>query len=598
MLRARIYAGGEGCGVVDKRKFPDAALQLPVEFEFHFAVYDKGQTMTSQTSPPAENTQEKTRKGPLYWVERIGNALPDPYWLFVILAGVTVLASWLGSRADLKVEDPNSGEIVGVENLLTADGVQTMIKEAVNNFVSFPPLGVILIVMLGVAVAENSGLIGAAMRWAVRGVSPKWITFAVAMTAVTGSIASDAVFIIMIPLGAAAFREVGRSPITGVIVAFAASAGGFNASLLLNITDVLLGGITTSAAQFVDPDYEVSPLANYFFVMPSSIVLALLITVVTELVTKKRVNSIVDPDAVDYEEAAFDSPDEQLQGNKQYDAHKAASETSFGVTNPRKEQEKQWIQDRENKALRVTAIVFVLMLAAYFALLFVSGSPLQGPGGAVMESVLIRNIAVVIAVMFFVLGVTYGLVFGSINSSADIPSYMGKGIKSMVGVLVLFFAASQFLAYFEWSNLGIWIAVKGAEFLEAVSLPEPLLFALFVLIVVAINMFITSGSAQWALMAPIIVPMFMLLGVAPEVTQMLYRIGDAPASTITPMSPYFAIALTYLRQYYKKGGVGTLISLCLPHAVVMLVGWFLFFLAWYYLGIPLGPGTPTPGETF
>lgn len=354
------------------------------------------------------------------------------------------------------------------------------------------------------------------------------------------------------------------------MVAFAASSGGFNASLLLNITDLLLAGISTSAAAFIDESYKVSPLANYFFVIPSAIVLALLITAVTELFINDKARELVNHDHVDDDAASFTTPDH--------------------IETPDDEGLK--LAAEEIRGLKVTGLFILGMLAAYFALLFIPGSPFLGPDNAAMESVLITDIGAVIGVMFFAAGLVYGLVTRSITSGGDVPRFMAKGLETLVPMMVLFFAVSQFLAYFEWSNLGQWTAIKGSEALTAIDMPTPLLFALFVLLVAAINLLITSGSAQWALMAPVVVPMFMLVGIAPEVTQMLYRIGDSPANIVTPMSPYFALALMFLQKYYRKAGLGTLMSLSLPYAVTMMVGWFLFFLAWYYTGLPLGPGTP------
>ena len=228
----------------------------------------------------------------------------------------------------------------------------------------------------------------------------------------------------------------------------------------------------------------------------------------------------------------------------------------------------------------------------YFALLFVPDSPFARPEEGFMESPLIRQVAVPITLMFFVAGLVYGVVAKTIKEPADIPEMMTKGLKSMLPMMVLFFVVAQFLAWFQWSNLGAWTAITGSELLQRWDLPTVVLFACFVIMVAVINLFITSGSAQWALMAPIVVPMMMYVGVSPEVTQMLYRMGDSPTNILTPMSPYFALALTYLQQYYKKAGVGTLISLSLPYSLSMIIGWFLFFLLWYFAGIPLGPDTP------
>jgi len=395
----------------------------------------------------------------------------------------------------------------------------------------------------------------------------------VALAGVTGSVASDAIYVIIIPLGTMAFYAVGRSPIVGAMVAFAASSAGFNASLILNITDLLLAGISTSAAHIVDPEYTVSPLANIFFVIPSAVVLSLIITAVTELFVDRKARQLIDHDDIEEHELSFanatagDSPD---------DANDEDLELS----------------PTESKALKAAGLALLAFLAVFFLLLFVPGSPLASQEESFMKSPLITAIAVPIALCFFLCGLTYGLVAGTISSSADILDMMATGLKSLLPMLVLFFAVSQFLAWFKWSNLGSWTAIRGAELLQRWDLPVVVLFAGFVLMVAVINLLLTSGSAQWALMAPVVIPMMMYVGVSPEVTQMLFRIGDSPTNIITPMSPYFALALTFLQRYYKKAGVGTLMSLALPYSLAMVTGWFIFFLIWYYAGIPLGPGAP------
>lgn len=519
-------------------------------------------------------------KGFLGFVERVGNLLPDPFWLFVILAGLVAISSWVGSKVDMTATNPQDNSPVAVTNLLTKDGVSRMLTEAVNNFVSFPPLGVILTVMLGVAVAEHSGFISALIRAMVAKVGPRTLTFVVALAGVTGSIASDAVYVILIPLGAMSFRALGRSPIVGAMVAFAASSAGFNASLILNITDVLLGGISTSAAQLVDPEYHVSPLANYFFVVASSIVLALIITLVTELFIKKKARELVDHDRIDHSELTFSK---NADGSPGAQSHKDKTDDDLA--------EEIKLHPGEARALAFTGGAFVLMLAAYFALLFIPASPLYSEEGA-LTSPLIKAIAVPIAMMFLGLGIVYGVAAKTITRLGDIPEFMGRGLKTLIPMIVLFFMVAQFLAWFQWSNLGMWTAIKGAELLQQWDLPVYVLFGALVAMVALLNLAITSGSAQWALMAPVIVPMMMYIGVSPEVSQMLFRIGDSPTNIITPMSPYFALALTFLQRYYKPAGVGTLMSLALPYSISMLVGWFLFFVLWYFLGIPIGPGTP------
>lgn len=512
-------------------------------------------------------------------IEKIGNKLPDPFWLFVILGGLVLISSFIFNKIGLTATNPEDGKPVEIVNLLSSEGLKEILSGVVENYVSFPPLGLIITVMLGVAVAEYSGLISAVVRAIVSRVGAKTLTFVVALAGVTGSVASDAVYVILIPLGAVSFRAVGRSPIVGAMVAFAASSAGFNSSLILNITDVLLGGISTSAAHIVDKEYDVSPLANYFFVAASAVVLALIITVLTELYMNKRAQELVNHDEIDYSEVTFNTGregDDELAGNVPQEKITAALQ----------------LDDDESRALRVTGLAAAVMTALYFALLFVPFSPLQGEGGEVMSSPLITAVAVPIGASFLILGLIYGLGIKSITKASDVPDFMARGLKSLLPMMVLFFAVSQFLAWFKASNLGAWTAIKGAELLQKADLPPLLLFAAFVVLVAVVNLFITSGSAQWALMAPIVVPMFMYVGFSPEVTQMLFRIGDSPSNIITPMSPYFALALTFLQRYYKKAGIGTLMSLALPYSIAMLVGWFLFFALWWMIGLPLGPGTP------
>lgn len=542
--------------------------------------------MSGSTKIDTKNAKDtkkpNTQSGVLGWIEKVGNKLPEPFWLFVILAFITAVASWIGSRVGMQATNPGTGETVEVESLLTAENISKMVTDAVENFIAFPPLGVILTVMLGVAVAEHSGLLSAMIRAMVSQVGPRMLTFMVALAGVTGSIASDAIFVIIVPLGAMAFHAVGRSPLVGMMVGFAAAAGGFNASLILNITDLLLAGISTTGANIIDPDYEVSPLANIFFVIPSAIVLAILITLLTEFFTEKRMENMHDDD---------DIVDEELDLDKVGD-----DSTDDDKDNDNDSDQDLTLTDVESKGLKWSGIALLAFFVGYFALLFVPGSPFARPEEGFMESPLIRSIAVPIALMFFVVGIVYGLVTKSITGWSDVPEFMTKGITTLVPILVLFFAVAQFLAWFQWSNLGSWTAIKGAELLQRWDLPTVVLFFGFVVMVAFVNLFITSGSAQWALMAPILVPMMMLVGVSPEVSQMLFRIGDSASAIITPMSPYFALTLTFMQKYYKKAGVGTLMSMALPYFFTILLGWFAFFLIWYYLGIPLGPGSPMTYE--
>ncbi|WP_238348592.1 AbgT family transporter [Ornithinimicrobium pratense] len=494
-------------------------------------------------------------------LERVGNLLPHPFWLFLGLGGVILVLSAVLGRAGVSAVSPADGEAVEVVNLLTRDGLHQIITEAVPNFTGFPPLGLIIIVMLGVAIAEYSGLITAAIRAVVSVVSARWLTFALALCGVTGSVASDAIYVVLIPLGAAAFKAVGRSPVLGAIVAFTSASAGYNASLFITGTDAILAGLSTSAAQLIDEGYVVSPVANYFFSMASAIFLAVVVTLVTELLLVKITRGMVE------------------EHNEGDDPTASNSLSEFAL------------DDAEKRGLRWAALSAAAFFAIFLAALLVPGSIFRGDEG-VLDSPLLTDVVVPIAILFALAGVIYGIITKSITSLSDIPNMMGKGLVSLAPVLVLFFAAAQFVAYFRWSNIGPIIAISGSDILQRLELPTLVLFAGLVILVAALNFFITSGSAQYALMAPVIVPMFMLLGVAPEVTQMLFRMGDSPTNVISPMSPYFALALGYIQQYHKKAGIGTLLSLTLPVSVAMLVGWFAFFTLWYGIGLPLGPAVP------
>ena len=470
-----------------------------------------------------------------------------------------VNGEWRPARSGktINVVNPATEETIQVTNLLAPEGLRQIVSDAVTNFVEFPPLGLVVVILLGVAVAEESGMLSAALRGSVSRVGPKWLTFVLALTGIAGSIAADAMYVVLIPLGALAFKAAGRSPVVGLIVAFCAVAAGFNASLLPTASDALLAGITTAAAGLIDDSVLVTPISNYFFTFVSSLVLAAIITVVTETVLAKRGEAI---------EEDTDTKEQNMG--------------SF---------EDMFLTPREKRGLRNSGIAFAVMLAMYLALLLTPGSPLRAEDGSILMSPLLLNVGIVIAVMFAVMGWVYGRAVGTITRARQIPEAMAKGLSSVAPVLVLFFAAAQFTAYFQWSGIGPVLAVYGADFIGGLGLHPIITFTGVVAIVAVMNLLITSGSAQWTLLAPVMVPMLMLLNVSPEMTQALFRIGDSPTNVISPVSPYFALVLGYLRRYQKDAGVGTLISLVLPISLAMLVGWFALFVVWYVLGIPLGP---------
>ncbi|NUW40569.1 AbgT family transporter [Nonomuraea rhodomycinica] len=492
-------------------------------------------------------------------IERLGNRLPHPFWLFVILSAALALASWGLAAAGVSAVNPATSKTVAVKNLLSADGVRMMVGDAIENFTSFPPLGTILVVMLGVAVAERSGLLAAVLRSGVSKVSPRWVTFALAFTGMVAHVASDAAYVVLIPLGALAFRAVGRSPVLGVVVAFVSVSAGYDASPLVTPVDAILSGLTTAAAHTVDPAYVVTPLANYFFSLASSLVLAATITLVTEKLLARRAEALpADEDA----EALKDDLGELA------------------------------LRPEERRGLRAALLTLVVFVAAVVLAVLPSGSPLRGEGGSIVRSPLLTSIAVFLALAFLAAGWAYGRAAGTVTSGRDVPAFMAHGMRELAPILVLFFAISQFLAYFRWSGIGEVLAIDGAGLLKSAGVTGPVVFLGILAVVTVINLVVTSGSAQWALVGPVFVPMLMLLDIPPEYTQALYRIADSCTNAITPMSPYFVMALGFLQRYRRSAGIGTLASMTVPLSLTLLVVWTVLFFVFWWLGLPLGPGAP------
>ncbi|RKN11085.1 AbgT family transporter [Streptomyces radicis] len=514
--------------------------------------------MTSPTLPREDTTAR------LPWIvramaviERAGNALPHPFWLFWILSGILAAISAILAAAHVSVVSPSDGETVVARSLLSGEGLAMAVSTMIENFATFPPMATIVVVIMGVAVAERSGFLAAVMRVGVSRVPASWVVFAVAFAGTVAHVASAAAYIILVPLGGLAFRAVGRSPILGVVVAYTSIASGYDASPVPTPNDAIFAGITTAAAKIVGgEDAYVSPLSNWFFNIASSVLLAAVITLVTKLVLSRRPDLDADPDA-------------ELD--------------DLGALR---------LSDRERAALRRATAALVVALAALVAVMAPHGSPLRGEGGSIVESPLLDGIAAVVAFLFGLVGIVHGVGTGTIRRAGDVPRLMAEGIRQMAPVLVLFFAIAQFLAYFDWTRLGDVLAVRAAEALEHSGLPIVVIFLMVLVLLTLVNVMVTSGSAMWALAAPVLVPMLMLVDVPAETTQALFRIADSGSTAITPMSPYFVMALGFLQRYRKNAGIGTLVSYTLPLAVAMTVAWTLLFLAWWAIGIPLGPGAP------
>lgn len=490
-------------------------------------------------------------------VERAGNALPHPFWLFWILSGVLAVISAVLAAADVSVVAPSDHKTVAVQNLLSGDGLSMAVSTIIQNFAEFPPMATIVVVIMGVAVAERTGFLAALMRVTVSRVPAAWVVFAVAFAGTVAHVASAAAYIILVPLGGLAFRAVGRSPVLGIVVAYTAIASGYDASPIPTPNDAIFAGITTAAAKIVGGDASyVSPLSNWFFNIVSSLMLAGVITLVTRFVLSKRPDLDSDPDAEGDDPASLA------------------------------------LSPRERKALRAAVLTLAGVLLVLTAVLVPASSPLRGDGGSIVDSPFLDGIGAVVAFTFGLVGTVYGRLSGSVGSPAGVPALMAQGIKQMAPVLVLFFAIAQFLAYFDWTHIGDVLAVRAAEVLERSGMPIVLVFLLILVVLTLVNIMVTSGSAMWALAAPVLVPMLMLVQVPAETTQALFRIADSGSTAITPMSPYFVMALGFLQRYRKSAGIGTLASYTLPLAVAMTIAWTALFLLWWAAGIPLGPGAP------
>lgn len=485
-------------------------------------------------------------------IERVGNALPHPGTLFALMALLVVLLSGVIAQLDLAVTHPGTGEVIRPVNLLSVPGLHRILTSTVTNFTSFAPLGTVLVAMLGVGIAEASGLIGTALRLLVLSAPKRLLTFVVVFAGVVSNTASEVGYVLLVPLAASMFLAAGRHPLVGLAAAFAGVSGGYSANLLLGTVDPLLAGLSEEAARIVDPSYQVNATANYYFMFVSTFVIAAAGTVVTEWIVAPRLGPY--------------TGDERVEA-----------------------------LDRLSRPERRGLWATLAAMAVLGGLLLWGTVPADGflrdpETGSLLRSPFMSGVVALIFVTFAVAGITYGVAAGTFRSNTDVMKGMGKSMETLGLYLVLVFFAAQFVAYFNWTNLGLIVAVKGAGLLQASGLgPVPLMIG-FILVSATINLFMGSASAKWAIMAPVFVPMFMLLGFTPELAQTAYRIGDSTTNIISPMMTYFALIVAFVERYDAKAGIGTVIATMLPYTVVFLLVWTLQLVAWMLLGLPLGPG--------
>ncbi|SDI52654.1 AbgT family transporter [Alteribacillus bidgolensis] len=488
-------------------------------------------------------------------IEKVGNKLPHPITLFAILAIFVVFTSAVLSNAGLQIEDPaEEGETITVTNLLSNDGIEYMFTSMVENFINFAPLGVVLATMIGIGIAERTGLISVLLRSFVLSVPKFLLTGGLVFAGIMSSVASDAGYVVLPPLGAMLFAALGRHPLAGLAAAFAGVSAGFSANLLLSATDPMLGELTIQAAATIDTAYAegMNNAMNYYFIIASTFFL----TIVGTLVSEK----MVEPRLGDYKEEHTE--------------------------------ELQEITSQEKKGMLwagISTLVTVFLLAL---LIVPPAAPLRGEEGAIVQSPFMSSLVVVILIIFFVPGLVYGIVTKSIKNDKDVANQLSETMASMGMFIVLAFTAGQFVAYFNETNMGLLLGVYGAEFLDTINLSGIPLIIAFVIITGFINLFIGSASAKWAIMAPVFVPIMMLQGYSPELTQMAYRVADSTTNIITPLMTYFAIIIAFAQKYDKKMGIGSLISVMLPYSIIFMITWTIMLIVWMAFGIDLGPGSP------
>ncbi len=486
-------------------------------------------------------------------IEYIGNKLPHPVTLFLILAFIVLIASAIVSSTGVSVDHPGDPEQqVTVKNLLNAEGITYIFTSMVDNFINFAPLGVVLVTMLGIGLAERTGLISAGLRAFVLSLPKFLITAGLVFAGIMSSMATDAGYVVLPPLGAVLFAALGRHPLAGLAAAFAGVSAGFSANLVPTALEPLLGEMTIAATTDAAYAETMNILMNYYFTIVSVFVLTIVGTLVTEKVVEPR----------------------------------------LGVYTGSYKEDATGISKVEKKGLGYAGLSLLVGLIAVSFLIVPENAPLRGEDGAIIISPFMSSLVPIIFILFFIPGVVYGIVTKNVKSDKDVANHLSDSMGAMGMFVVLSFAAGQFVAFFNESNLGTLIGVYGAEFLDSISLTGIPLLIVFIIIAGIINIFIGSATAKWAMMAPIFVPIMMQFGYSPELTQMAYRIADSSTNIISPLMTYFALIIAYAQKYDKKMGMGTLISTMFPYSIFFFIIWTLMLIVWILLGIDLGPGSP------
>lgn len=511
-------------------------------------------------------TQPDEMKGILAWIERSGNKLPDPVFIFLwciaVVMAISVFASLIGVSAlhPTQVDAVGNAVVVSAESLLSAANIQRLLVEMPATFTGFHPLGYVLVVMLGAGVAERSGLFASAMSGAVAKAPKLLLTPAVALIGMLGNLAADAAYVVLIPLAGVIFAAAGRHPIAGIATAFAGVSGGFSANLLPGQLDALLFGITEAAAETIQPSFDANIAGNAYFIIAMTFFFLPVIWYVTDKIIEPRLAPIVPGEVESSTAGVIKDPNQSLSSN-------------------------------EVRGLRRAGVALLAVIALWVFLCIGPGTPLidESASPEARLNPLFQSLVAGFFFLFLAAGWAYGSAAGTVSNHRDIVRMMSDAMADLAYYLVLAFAAAHFVAMFNWSNLGLIFAIKGAAVLEGSNLPDSVLLALIILFGATINLFIGSASAKWALLAPVLVPMLMLIGISPEMSTAAYRVGDGATNIITPLMPYFPLILVFCQRWQKEFGLGSLAATMLPYSMLLLLAGLIMTVLWVILGLPLGP---------
>ncbi len=503
----------------------------------------------------SNSVPENESKGFLRWVEIMGNKLPHPFWIFLWICILIVILSGITSFLGVSAIHPDDGSLVEAENLISGEGLRRFLEEVVTNFAHFAPFGLVLVMLMGVSIAERSGLLAVAMRTVAFSVPRKIVLPVIFIIGACGNIGSDAGIVIVPPIAALIFTQMGLNPIAGLVAGYAGATAGFTANFFIAGTDVLLAGISTEITQQMPAAMEVSATANWYFMIASTFLLAFGGAFIARRYTIPRCNRF------------------ELLGEFDHQVHSGTLSA----------EEKKGLK-RAGLALLIYSVVIILLVAP-------AGAPLRNQEtGGLVPSPFLRGLIPILFFFFAIPGYYYGKATGAIKKPNDILKQMEHGMKELSGYIVLMLIVAQFINLFSWSNLDTILAIVGADFLTTTGLTGPILFILFMVLVAFLNIFLGSGSAKWAIFAPIFIPMLAQLNYSPAFVQLMYRVGDSITNCVTPLYVYFPLLLGWIHKYNKNIGIGTIVSLLIPYAVILFVMWVVLLFVWYVLGLPIGVG--------